>query len=159
MRPAVRRQRLAAYVVAVRDAAGAGADREVLLTRLSSTTGRPEHWTLPGGGVEHGEHPVAAVVRETHEETGLEVVPGPVLDVDSVHRVGRGPGGDPEDFHAVRVVYTAASIGGGAPRVVDVGGSTDRAAWVSLDDVRRGRTAVVPLVRTALARAGELPAP
>lgn len=32
-------------------------------------------WTLPGGVVEHGETPWAAVVRETREETGIEVEP------------------------------------------------------------------------------------
>lgn len=30
-------------------------------------------WTLPGGVVEHGQTPWAAVVRETREETGIEV--------------------------------------------------------------------------------------
>jgi ADP-ribose pyrophosphatase YjhB (NUDIX family) len=31
-------------------------------------------WNLPGGRVESGELPTEAVVRETREETGLEVV-------------------------------------------------------------------------------------
>jgi 8-oxo-dGTP diphosphatase len=30
-------------------------------------------WNLPGGGVESGELPTAAVIRETKEETGLDV--------------------------------------------------------------------------------------
>lgn len=31
-----------------------------------------EYWTLPGGGVESGETPHEAVVREVKEETGLD---------------------------------------------------------------------------------------
>lgn len=30
-----------------------------------------EYWTLPGGGVEPGESPARAAVREVWEETGL----------------------------------------------------------------------------------------
>jgi ADP-ribose pyrophosphatase YjhB (NUDIX family) len=33
-------------------------------------------WSLPGGRIEAGESPEQAVVREVHEETGLQVVPG-----------------------------------------------------------------------------------
>lgn len=43
-------------------------------------------WSVPGGRVERGEDDAAALVREMREETGLEVVPGPL-----VGRVRRGP--------------------------------------------------------------------
>jgi 8-oxo-dGTP diphosphatase len=36
--------------------------------------GDMDAWDLPGGGVESGELPTEAVVREVMEETGLEVV-------------------------------------------------------------------------------------
>jgi 8-oxo-dGTP diphosphatase len=40
-------------------------------------------WTTPGGRVESGESPVAALIREVMEETGLEVEPGQLLGVYS----------------------------------------------------------------------------
>ena len=43
-------------------------------------------WSVPGGRVEPGEDDAAALVREMHEETGLDVAPGPL-----VGRVQRGP--------------------------------------------------------------------
>ena len=36
-------------------------------------------WSVPGGRVEPGEDDAAAVVREVAEETGLDVVPGPLV--------------------------------------------------------------------------------
>ena len=42
-------------------------------------------WSVPGGRVEAGEDDAAALVREMREETGLEVVPGPLIG-----RVARG---------------------------------------------------------------------
>jgi ADP-ribose pyrophosphatase YjhB (NUDIX family) len=56
-----RRQRIAAYAVLVR---GADEDREVLLTRMSDRTRIQGVWTLPGGGIDHGEDPRDAVRRE-----------------------------------------------------------------------------------------------
>jgi 8-oxo-dGTP diphosphatase len=38
-------------------------------------------YCLPGGGQEHGETVEAALVRECAEETGLRVVPGPLVFV------------------------------------------------------------------------------
>jgi len=76
-------QRLAAYALVV-DEAG-----RVLLSRETGR-GRSGLWLLPGGGVEHGEHPEQAVIREVREETGLEVRVGALREVLSdVARVGR----------------------------------------------------------------------
>jgi ADP-ribose pyrophosphatase YjhB (NUDIX family) len=43
----------------------------VLLVRLAYR----DHWGLPGGLLKRGEHAVAAMIREVHEEVGLVVEP------------------------------------------------------------------------------------
>jgi 8-oxo-dGTP diphosphatase len=55
-------RRLAAYAVRVEE------DR--VLLALYAPRGVDAHWTLPGGGVEQGEDPFHAVIREVAEETG-----------------------------------------------------------------------------------------
>src|SRR3981081_3319606 len=72
MEQVVQRTRVGAYVVCVQDDA-------LLLVRFSGS----ERWSVPGGGLDHGERPEDAAVREVDEETGLEIVLGAVLGVDS----------------------------------------------------------------------------
>src|SRR5689334_20561191 len=48
-------------------------ERGVLLVRASETSDCPGVWQIPGGGLEHGEHPEAALLREFAEETGLAI--------------------------------------------------------------------------------------
>jgi 8-oxo-dGTP diphosphatase len=140
----VRLQRVAAYVVCVRSGA-------VLLTRNSMRAPRPGLWSLPGGGVEHGEHPRDAAARETFEETGLHVVVGALLDVTSVHFTGVAPSGRLEDYHSVGLIFRATCGSSENPRVLEEDGTTDEAAWLSLDDVSTGLVALGPSTRAALA--------
>jgi 8-oxo-dGTP diphosphatase len=63
--------RPAAFGVAMRD----GRLAAVKVTR----PGEQPYFDLPGGGIDAGETPQAAVVREFGEETGLIVRAGPVL--------------------------------------------------------------------------------
>ena len=143
--PPVRRQRLAAYALVLR-----GSD--VLLTQLSPIAPRPGAWTLPGGGLDHGEHPRDGVRREVYEETGMLVEPDRLLDVSSSHFVANAPHGPREDFHAVRLIFDAVvPLDAPEPRVIEIGGTTSAAAWLPLTGVLAGEPEVVQTVRDALA--------
>lgn len=91
-------------------------------------------WTLPGGGLEAGEDPATAAVREILEETGYHVRLGTLLGLDSFHlapeeRLDRVP----RRLHSLRVIYAADVVGGALRREVD--GSTDDVAWFDLSAV------------------------
>ena len=58
---------MAAYAVILRERGGRV---EILLSRLAPRVSRSELWTLPGGGVDHGEDPRDALIREVQEEAG-----------------------------------------------------------------------------------------
>lgn len=122
--------------------------------RLLLTHWRRGHlhgWTLPGGGLESGEDPRDAVVREVFEETGLEARVGKLIGVDSrvMVREEVPEGSDPE-LHTIRIVYRASVKDG--PLRHEVGGSSDEARWVPLREVRSLRT--LSLVQTGLRMAG-----
>lgn len=122
-------QRTASYGVVT-------SDRGLLLTELSEATSAPGRWTLPGGGLDPGEQPEAALHREIWEESGQRVEHVRLLEVQTSHWIGRAPGGRLEDFHAVRIVYAAWCPEPSRPVVHDVGGSTAAVRWVPLPEVR-----------------------
>jgi len=138
-----RLQRPAAYALVRRDDA-------VLLTRISAAGYHTGSWTLPGGGIDHGESPHEAVAREVREETGLGVDVGVLLGVHDVRFSGTAPNGRFEDFHGIHLVFAAEVAGDAQPRVVEQGGTTDAAAWVPEADIEAGRVEVLDLVRFAL---------
>ena len=63
-------------------------DKNILLVK--STYNRFHPWGLPGGGLEYGEHPEEAVIREVWEETGLRVYVEKLLLINTLRpdRVG-----------------------------------------------------------------------
>ncbi|MGW5862134.1 NUDIX hydrolase [Streptomyces sp. NPDC055239] len=117
--------RVAAYAVCVQDG-------QLLLARWVAGDGS-KRWTLPGGGMDHGEDPYDTVIREADEETGYAVEPVALLGVDSLRRRYPRKLGAVADFHGLRIVYEARITGGELRHERD--GSTDLAAWHALDAV------------------------
>ncbi|MDM4720728.1 NUDIX domain-containing protein [Micromonospora sp. WMMA1363] len=124
------RRRVAAYGV-LRDAG----DR-VLLARGSAAADFPGVWSLPGGGIEHAEHPAYAVVRAVAEETGLTVgvagLRAAVADVLPYPDLGVA-------LHTDRLVFDLAPLGG--MRRAERHGSADLACWLT-----PAEAAVLPLL-------------
>jgi ADP-ribose pyrophosphatase YjhB (NUDIX family) len=149
-----RHQRLGAYALVLRPSRGSTTggplDTDVLLTRISERGYHTGSWSLPGGGVDHGEPPREAVIRELEEECGLRATVGDVLLVHDERISGAGPGGRFEDFHGVSRVYAAEVDAAAEPRLVETDGTTDAVAWVPVADVLAGRVPVLPVVREAL---------
>ncbi|MGF2949482.1 NUDIX hydrolase [Microbacterium alcoholitolerans] len=139
--------RVAAYGVITDDAG------RVLLARW--VEGRRVAWTMPGGGLEDGEDPELAVRRELREETGFQIETTELLGIHSrVIPASRRvrPGESRMPLHTIRIVYRAR-ITGGELRY-EQNGSTDMAAWFTLDEVAELQR--VKLVDIALRMAGVL---
>ena len=56
------------------------------------------YYKFPGGGIENGENPVDAMIRETREESGLVVLSDTVKEYGYVHRFQRSDGDETECF-------------------------------------------------------------
>lgn len=134
-----RRQRLSAYAVVV-------ADENILLAQIAPGYPGAGSWTLPGGGVDWGEHPEDAMHRELYEETGLRGQVVSLLGVDSL-RLERTRNGNREGFHAVRIIYEVNASG--TPKVIESDGSVCDSAWVPLGELPGMPT--VELVASSLA--------
>jgi len=88
----------------------------ILMSRRRHDQAMPNLWEFPGGKVEPGEHPEAALVRELREEVGCGI------EVTGIHEVV---------FHAypefdLYMLVYASRIVDGRPRAIEVAAI----AWV-----------------------------
>jgi 8-oxo-dGTP diphosphatase len=118
--------------------------RRVLLTQRKAGTHLAGAWEFPGGKVEPGEDPRAALRRELREELGIDVRVGEIVDV-TFHRY--------EDAEkAVLLLFFEAERAAGScePQAIDVAAF----AWASAGelDPLRFPPADVAVLRKVLAK-------
>ena len=102
----------------------------ILLCRLSPIVEKyAGKWTLVGGGLDFGEDPKRAVVREVREETGLNAITGDLLDVDATVIEFSD-----KEVHAIRIIYKATVEPGKI--VVEKNGYTDDVRWFSKQELK-----------------------
>lgn len=104
----------------------------VLLTWFVGNENSPAGWSMPGGGVEFDESVQDAVVREVFEETGYTVELGDPINVHHFSLLSPGP--DRRPYKSVRIFFDA-TVTGGALGTTEVGGTTEFAQWIPLDEV------------------------
>ncbi len=57
-----------------------------------------DYYKFPGGGIEQGEEPVDAMIRETREESGLIVILDTIQEYGYVHRIQKSDSDPTETF-------------------------------------------------------------
>jgi 8-oxo-dGTP diphosphatase len=99
---------------------------ELLLVRRGHGPAAGE-WSLPGGRVQLGEEVHEAIVRETREETGIDVVVDRFLGW--VERIGD----EPDVYHFVILDFACAPLD--PTQRPEAGDDAAEAAWVDLDEL------------------------
>ena len=78
-----------------------------------------DYYKFPGGGIEPGEGPVEAMIRETREETGLVVIPDTVREHGYVHRVQKSDIDETERFVQDNFYYLCETADMSVPQQLD----------------------------------------
>ncbi len=89
----------------VRTAARAVVVRDGCLLAIAMRDGEGEFFILPGGGQRHGETLAETLRRETLEEIGVALEPGPLCYVREYIGKNHGFAREHKHFHQVEVVF------------------------------------------------------
>ena len=69
-----------------------------------------DYYKFPGRGIEYGESPVDAMIRETREEAGLVVIPESVREYGYVHRIQKSDSDPTECFVQDNFYYLCSAL-------------------------------------------------
>lgn len=78
-----------------------------------------DYYKFPGGGIEGGETPVDAMIRETREESGLVVIPDTVKEYGYVHRIQKSSDDETECFIQDNYYFLCSTEGDTVPQRLD----------------------------------------
>ena len=98
-------------------------DGKLLLVRRQNEPFK-DWWDVPGGFLDAGEHPEAAVVRELREETGLEVRPARLF---GMYMDTYGDDGEP----TLNIYYECEVVGGRE----QAGDDAVELGWFGVDEI------------------------
>ena len=98
-----------------------------------------DYYKFPGGGIKAGEDPVAAMIRETREESGLIVIPETVREFGYVHRIQKSTTDPTEIFIQDNFYYLCGALDAPASQQLDDYEARERYALEFVDP----RTAVM----------------
>lgn len=101
---------------------------------IKQVVGDYAFWDLPGGRIQHGDHPLETLFREVKEETGLDITITKPAGIWWLYRV----------FDPDQMVYTTYICKAKNPKAIDLSHNPDRSEnieeyrWITKDEFLSG---------------------
>lgn len=113
-------------------------DSKVLLLRRFNTGYEDGNYSVPAGHINQGERAKIAMIRETKEETGLDIAEDVLKAIHVMHRMG--------DDHERIDFFMSAKEWVGEPCICEKN-KCDELSWYELNELPKN---IVPYIRSAL---------